>query len=417
MWFLRAGTATAVVLAATLSATSSLAAGFYVRSNSTTAMITNFAGSGSYGYDPSNQFYNPATLSDLPGWQVMFDLRGFLPNAEIEVDSATAPDGSDISSLGNSGELTSAAVAPAGYASFQVADDLVMGLSVSSPFVAILDSDPVWAGQYQLLSTDFVTFNGQISAAYRVTDWLAVGGGVNVQYFDFKASNLQDFPTPFGTITSPGTLKGDDTALGFNFGVRIDPHEDVRVGVSYRSRIKHSFQGTASADDPAIPSQGASFALTTPDMATLSVSYDVDEDLTLLADVGWTNWSAFQGFTVRFESPFQPDAVRRVEFRDTWHGALGFRYEIDEGFTVGSGALFDQSAATGGNNTLSPDGHRVEFGAGLNKTITDNISVNLAANHLIVMRSDIDVANAGGTLKGDFHANVTAIGMNVVMKW
>ncbi len=406
-----------VILSGALTITSPLASGFYVRSNSTTAMITSFAGSGAYGFDPTGQFYNPATLADLDGAQAAIDLRGFIPNAEADVDSATAPDGSDITFLGNSGDLTSPAAAPAGFASLEVADDLVFGLSVTSPFVAKLESDSVWAGQYQLLKTDFLTVNGQISAAYRVTDWLAVGGGFNVQYFDLDASNLQDFATPFGTITSPGTLKGNDTGLGFNAGVRLDPHEDVRIGLSYRSRIKHEFQGTASADSPFIPTQGASFALVTPDMATLSLAYDVDEDLMLLADVGWTNWSVFQGFTISFDSPLQPDAVRAVDFRDTWHGALGFRYKIDEGFTVGSGALFDQSASAGGNNTLSPDGHRLQFSAGLNKSILDNLSINLAASQLIVMRTGIDVANAGGTFKGDFHANVTVLGMNVVMTW
>ena len=409
--------ACAAIALAGLSATPPASAGgFAVRDNSTSGLMTSFAGVTAFGYDPSFQIYNPATLADLPGRQVTVDLKGFFPSASMTATNATAPTfagGGNLTGLGNSGEMTDPQFGPTAFGSWRFSDRFTAGVALYSPFAVIIGTNPIWAGEYQLLSTKMVAYDMQLGGAYQVNDWLALGGAINVQYFDADLRRLEFI----GFTSAEGYVKGNDVGVGYDVGFTLTPNERTRIGVNYRSAINHSLSGTAGVViGPPMP---AVTDLTTPDSLTVGLSERLTKRLTFLADFGWTGWSKFKGFTIHL--PGGPE-VRPQYWRDTWHAALGVRYALNDSLTLATGVLFDQGVSTGDSNTLSPDGDRVQLGVGFEKRMSDKVRLGVALSHMMIAEAPINVTetqggNAGSSLTGSFKSHVTTIGVNLTTSW
>lgn len=72
------------------------------------------------------------------------------------------------------------------------------------------------------------------SISYRLSDTLAVGAGLMIDYAEMKAR--QKLPTAaFGRDTKL-QMKGDDVGIGFTLGVVWRPWEGTTFGLGYRSR-------------------------------------------------------------------------------------------------------------------------------------------------------------------------------------
>src|SRR3546814_6420118 len=75
----------------------------------------------------------------------------------------------------------------------------------------------------------------------------------------------------------------------------LQPTEDTRIGLSYRSKIKHTARGDTKIDGYA-PGQSLSYdakaSVTLPDTLIMSVMHRLNERWELLADVSWTGWSS-----------------------------------------------------------------------------------------------------------------------------
>jgi hypothetical protein len=57
------------------------------------------------------------------------------------------------------------------------------GLSFNSPFgLSTNFENPGWAGAFYAQSSSLRTYNGAPTVAIKITDWLSVGGGVQIQY-------------------------------------------------------------------------------------------------------------------------------------------------------------------------------------------------------------------------------------------
>jgi long-chain fatty acid transport protein len=114
----------------------------------------------------------------------------------------------------------------------------------------------------------------QPSLAVRVTDWLSLGGGANVEYLNATLTNNLDlgsicqiqgaqagitpaFCNALGLkpqkVDGFVSLKGNSWAAGYNFGALFSPTSGTRIGLTYRSRMTHDVEGDA---DFRIPKNG-----------------------------------------------------------------------------------------------------------------------------------------------------------------
>ncbi len=204
---LMAGGGVAALVAATSDAN---AGGFALREQSAWGQGTSYAGVAAGG-SLSSMFWNPATMTQVPGIQSESVLSGILPSSSNT--PAPVARGSGLGGTGNTGED---ALVPSSYYSWQFRPDMWLGLSVNSPFGLSVKFPIGWAGsEYAAGSSYLKTYNSTPSFAYRINDLISVGVGVQVQYAKADLSQgvvrpcrvgvsaLRNCPATVGAMASP----------------------------------------------------------------------------------------------------------------------------------------------------------------------------------------------------------------------
>ena len=103
------------------------AGGFAIREESAWGQGASFAGVAAGG-SSSAMFWNPATMTQIPGIQSNSVWSGIMPYA------ANTPGTSMRSRFGGTGDTANDALVPAAYYTWQFRPDMWFGLSVNSPF-------------------------------------------------------------------------------------------------------------------------------------------------------------------------------------------------------------------------------------------------------------------------------------------
>jgi len=392
------------------------AGGFFVRQNSTSAQSSAFAGASARGADPSHLFFNGATIADNPGSAGTVDARLYLPDVEIEADTATSPLMMNILNRGNSGSMADPALAAGLYGSRQISNNLYAGIGISAPFAVVIETDDTWSGQFQLLKTEMTALNVNPVLAYRIRSGIVVSGGLQIQHFDadLRKTELLPLGGPF-FAEAEGFLKGDDTALGFTAGLLLKPADTVRFGLGYRSEIKHELNGTAGVKFQGIPVDTASFDVKTPQAVTAGMEIALNDRVALLGEVQWVDWSVFTGFDIGFGSG-RPNEVRPQTWQDTWFYSIGARVKLNDHTDVSFGLSMDDGISTSSANTLSPDGDRKGIAFGLTRRISDTAEFRASYMHLFFDDADIDIANQSGTLKATFENDLDIVGFSFTIR-
>jgi long-chain fatty acid transport protein len=208
------------------------AGGLYLEEFATPSMGVASAGAEAVCMDASTSFHNPAGMTRLKGNEFMLTGGVFMGTSEFDSDSSTTISGGD-------------GVDAAGYSPFlgafysrSLSEDWKLGINLFSISGAALDYSESWPGRYQCQEVSITTLTLNPSIAYRVNDWLSVGGGVAVMYanLDFKLA----IPPGGG---GRAELDGDDFAVGFNLGAMFELSEQTRLGIIYWSKIEPEFDG------------------------------------------------------------------------------------------------------------------------------------------------------------------------------
>jgi len=402
-----------VLLAATADAN---AGGLAVREQSAWGQGSSFAGVAAGG-SLSSMFWNPATLTQIPGIQSESVLTGIMPY------SANSPTAGAFLGLGGTGDTAQDALVPAGYFSYQLNPNLWLGMSVNSPFGLSVNFPITWAGSnYAAGSSYLKTYNATPSLAYRINDMISVGVGVQIQYAKADLSHCVIAPCIGGAPLAE--LSGHDWGYGFTAGVTLTPTPTTTVGIGYRSGINQKIDGTLAI------SSGGSFNVNTtlnlPDTVSVGLRQRLTPQWTGLATVEWTNWSRIgtsnvvtTGGTTVATLPFQ--------YKDGWLFSLGAEYMWSEQLKLRGGVGYEISPITDDVRTpLLPDNDRFWLSVGGTYQWSPKMSFDLAYSHLFVKSTPINIsstsnpwfAGSGGvTYIGDVSSHVDIISVAMKYRW
>jgi long-chain fatty acid transport protein len=425
--------AAAVAVAAPIAAPSSvLAAGFALKEQSVSGQGTAYAGvtAGGNG-DASAMFYNPATMGLISGNQIVQTAAGVMVKAKVEdarATRATRLGGSSISGNSTPGDIAQDAIVPAGYFVYSVNDDLKLGLSANGPWGLVTNYGDNWIGRYHGIRSDLKTYNFTPTVSYRINPMITVGGGVQIQYAKAKLSQASDFGASRlgrpGALDVTSDLNGDDWGWGFTLGTLIQPTKSTRIGLAYRSAVKHTLTGTVSFTGlpaslaSALPTQGARADLTTPDIASIGLYQEINDRWAVMADVQWTNWSRFKELRVNVNNPAL-NSVTEEKWKDTWYYALGTSYKVNDDLTVRGGVAFDMGAVDIETRTPRiPEQKRYWLSVGAGYRLTESLQVDAAYSHVFIPSTSINLTDnltgvsAGrGNLSANYKSAIDIIGV------
>jgi long-chain fatty acid transport protein len=346
-------------------------------------------------------FWNPATISGLPGSQLDFGAEFAFPDTHL---SSFVPAGA----LGRAGP-------PVPLAGSTEGDNGIFPLP--SIGLAIRADDPAWAfglGMFEIggfgvnypasltnpvltpqppvgiglgaIYSQLQVFEIAPSVSWQVTDRLAIGAGPTADLATLKLDPAfiasADAAAPGGFARYPiGTHTRYEWGVGVQAGLTYSVTDDWRAGASLKSPRWFEKFGFQSADELGRP-RHFTFDADVPMVASAGVSYLGIERLLLEADFHYIDYQNTNGFR---QSGFDPTgALRGVGWRSIWALALGARYNLTDRLAVMGGYTFNDSPIDSMQsffNVASPTITENTVSVGLTYRITNSFSLSVAYGH------------------------------------
>ena len=366
----------AAAVGAALCALSSqaIATGFALLNQNASGIGNSFAGGAAAAEDASTIFFNPAGLTYIPGRQVVFSANFVRSSVKFENTASTPPLLPPGSTLGGSGgDAGGWALMPASYLSWQISPALYLGMGFNAPYGLKTDYEQGWMGRYYALKSESKSMNLNPTIAIKVNDALSAGFGVSYQRFETELTNSINYaaiaaggcvPQPFcigPALAAVGAqtegiarLEGDDGAWGYNLGIMLNVSPQTRVGLAYRSSIKHEISGSATfSNRPAalaavVPDGPIRSTLKLPSSFSAALAHQFNPSWQVLMDVTWTDWSTLNVVdAIRADTGAVLNSLA-FRWRDTWRVGLGVNYRVNEAWTLRLGTVYEQTPT---NNT------------------------------------------------------------------
>lgn len=381
------------------------AAAFQLWEQNASGLGTAYAGSAAVADNASTIFFNPAGMTRLQGIQVSAGVAAVGPSFSFHNrgSSGTGPLAVPMTIGGNGGDAGGWAAVPNAYLSWQLAPQWFVGLGLSAPFGLSTDyDDPNWIGRYHSLKSEIKTVNVNPSVAYKVSDRVAVGLGINYQKIDAEMTSLVPLATSY-------VLKGDDTAWGWNAGALFTLSPSMRVGVSYRSSIDYTLEGTRTLGT----TSAAKADLKLPDTFILSVWQQLSDRWEAMGDLSYTNWSTVGKLNIRHATGVD---VESFNYKDSWRFAYGAAYKASDAWKVKFGIAYDRTPTTGTYRSARvPDNDRIWLSVGGQWKPSKDSAVDFGYAYLYVNDPSINqVKRFGGdtaTLRGKYEDSAHIVGV------
>ncbi|WP_248731285.1 outer membrane protein transport protein [Pseudomonas sp. MWU13-2517] len=420
---------TTLSLAVTMASSQLFASGFALNEQDVAGMGTGFAGRSSSADNASTVYGNPAGMARLEGQQITGGVAAIDASTDIK-DAGGRSFGS------NKGDMVPFTGVPFGFYTNKLNDQWAIGFGVYAPFGLVTDYERGFQGRSFGSYSKVSVITLQPTVSYAFNDRVSIGFGPTINRISGKLeSELALTPNPAVPNTNI-TIKGDDTAVGFNVGVLVQATDTTRVGLTYHSKVSYKLEGhtevTAPTPTAALLASGkydASLKIDTPESYDLSVTQDINDAWKVYAGSTWTRWSRLKDITVNNEGVTRagglaaPQIVGTItepqNWHDTWAYAVGTSYQVTKQVVLRTGLTFDQSPT---NNTdrspRIPTGDRTIFSVGLGYEVMPNMMVDLAYSYLKEEPVKVNKSNAlGSSYSAKYENSANGFGLGVTYKF
>lgn len=399
------------------------AAGYALIEQSITGLGRAFSGSAAVADDASTIFFNPAGLTNLSRKEMNMGLNLIGPRAEFS-DRGSNVNGTPLigGDGNNAGEL---AAVPNFYYAQPLNDHTVVGIGVGAPFGLVTDYGDSWQGRYHAIRSDLLTININPSIAFKATEKLSLGFGVNLQYIDLELTQAANF----GLQRNDGRVRltADDWSWGYNLGMTYQFTDVTRLGISYRSKITHKLEGDGEFRLPEnIQPNATDFGLvdgkidggvTLPETLSVALLHQLTPKLALMADATWTRWSRFEELRINSDVD-RLNSVKAEDWDNSMRYGLGLEYQANDRWSWRAGVAYDETPIPNAQRRTPriPDSDRTWIAVGASYQYSDNIVLDAAYSHIFMKDTNIDDTDANGNqLLGKYKNSVDIVG--VQLRW
>ena len=260
-------------------------------------------------------------------------------------------------------------VLPNLYVSLPVAENLVAGLGITTPFGQgvswnAADFSPALAPTPYDATLMLVNINP--SLALNVSDSVMLGAGVDIFYSELELKAL--FP---GDI--PSEADSDGVGYGVNFGVTVKPADRHYLALTYRSRVDVDYEGDFTLGG--IPAGDFETTIKFPNIYGAGYGIEITDDIQVEALIEWIQWSVndIQSLTIGGAPLPQVN-----NWDDTITAAVGGSWQFADHWVFRAGYTYIETPIPDSTITpVLPDTDRHIFGVGLGYTIAGH-GVDLA---------------------------------------
>ncbi len=367
------------------------------------------AGYAARANDPGTLLTNPAGMTRLKGSQLQVGAQLLYGDVNFRSEAGTTVNGND----GGNGLGLLPALSTFG--TYQVNPDLTIGVGIFSNFGLGLWYDEDWVGRYYVKNAILMGLSVMPAAAYRFTDQISVGVGVNLMYGYLRETVAINNIDP-GLGDGQLKIKDSTFGIGATVGVLYELSAGTRFGVTYTTPIKlrfsdrPEFSSTGPGISNILTTRGLNSAtldlgMTVPQAVMVSFYHEFNDTWALLGNFGWQNWSEFGKLDVSLSSDANPDLTTDLKYKDTWHGALGAQYRLSEPWLITGGVAYDSSMLDDSNRSPAlPLGWAWRFALGTQYDLRKDLCLGFAYEYVYGGSPNINVSRGplAGTVVGEY---------------
>ncbi|MDQ7988282.1 MAG: outer membrane protein transport protein [Candidatus Dactylopiibacterium sp.] len=397
------------------------ASGFQLLEQNSTGLGNAYAGSAVQAENASVLYFNPAAMTELREREVSLGAALIQPSFKFRDDGSNVAPATRGSNGGDAGGLSAL---PNTYFTYALNRDWYLGLGINAPFGLATVYDQDWVGRFHSIEFDIKTYNVNPAVAWRVNERLSLGAGVNWQRMEAQYERMAAVAGPLPGLTpavqnTRVTLDATSEGWGWNAGAQFKLTEATRLGLSYRSAVKHDLSGTLKSSNQLVsPDVLAKASIKLPDTWIASASHRIG-NWELLGDVSRTGWGKIGSIDILRDSGAQAGSTAQVlhaDFRDTWRVALGASQTLNDKWKLRYGIAWDQSPVRSDASRLTslPDNDRLWLTLGAGYALDRDSRIDVGAGYLFIKDTKIDndqTAEGRGRVTGTYEGSVAILGV------
>ncbi|HHF5750603.1 outer membrane protein transport protein [Haemophilus influenzae] len=427
------------------------AAAFQLAEVSTSGLGRAYAGEAAIADNASVVATNPALMSLFKTAQ--FSTGGVYIDSRInmngDVDAAVKSLAMSFTKSGSASQrnVVPGAFVPNLYFVAPVNDKFALGAGMNVNFGLKSEYDDSYDAGVFGGKTDLSAINLNLSGAYRVTEGLSLGLGVNAVYAKaqvernagiivdsvkdqqvqraLKKVNSQTKIPNYLTSKDKSVVSLQDRAawgFGWNAGVMYQFNEANRIGLAYHSKVDIDFTDrTASSlgKNDIVAGKTGNLTFTLPDYLELSGFHQLTDKLAVHYSYKYTHWSRLTKLHASYENG-EKAFDKELQYSNNSRVALGASYNLYEKLTLRAGIAYDQAASRHQRSAAIPDTDRTWYSLGATYKFTPNLSVDLGYAYLKGKKVHFKEAQevAGGQIittanyTSQAHANLYGLNLN-----
>jgi len=434
MWSRTGRKAAALMMAMLVMAGSSShtawAGGIWLYEMATPDQGTAAAGRAALALDASTVWLNPAGMTRLERSQLLLGAGAIVIQNNFDVEPGTTVSGGGTS-------LTTALPTGSGFYLQNLTPDFKLGFSLTTLPGLVGKYGDTWAGRYHVEETALFGVALSATVAYRVLPWLSIGGGPSLGHSHIgqntALNNVLD-----GLPDGEFKVRGNAWAPGGVVGIMLEPTATTRLGVQYTTPMTFHYNDIIDEVQGAGPSlqflrllvgaivnvpvgSQVDLKLTMPQQVMASAYHAFNDQLALMLNFGWQNWSAFGRPSVVVSGNPNQRLSLDLGYNDTFHTAVGVHYRPTESWLLKAGFAYDTSAVSEANRTLTfPVDRQFRYALGTQYALTKNLT--LGADLTIIDAGSAPLTQTGGPLQGTVVGSyspdlIYAVGLNLIWRF
>ena len=333
------------------------------------------AGQAARAQDASTIVTNPAGMTRLPDHMFTGGLQAMDGDISYKMDEG---------SRGKSpGDIMRIFPNASAFYSQKINDDLFAGIGLYGNYGLGTDYGN-WAGDRLIKKSTMAALTVSPSLAYKLNDRLSIGGSVNVNYGFLSLTRNVD--------GDDETEKDHDWAMSYRLGLLMALTDQTRAGMTWTSKTEYDFDIDAKARFPNLPNVEYDLPISAqvraPQQIMLSLVHDINQQWSVMGDLGWQDWSQFGSPQVSVSGQ---DIDKANRLKDSWHTALGVQYRPTEQWRLNAGVAFDSTIYESQSDVALtlPTGDEWRFATGAQYQVTPQSNIGFAVSYLHIQSSRV----------------------------